>query len=62
MSEDTYPPGTIRGPFQSSPGNPWQWQACLRLDTGLVYEWGKTKEEVMTNIQKTKEFYRGKRF
>ena len=43
-----FPAGTIRGPFESSKGNPMPYQACYRLESGeWVYFFGKTAEGVV---------------
>ena len=57
-TEDTAPkfkpatPGEVRGPWRSSPGNPWPWQAAYYTGNGWVYSHAMTAAKA---LKQTKE-------
>lgn len=54
MSYVPPPPGTLKV-LRSSPGNPMQWQALLRLPTGWVYFHAGTAREALRKAQDFKD-------
>ena len=57
MPKYTPPPAwTIRGPLQSSPGNPYPWQYALYLPNGTwAYAFGKTPAEAKKGIEEQQD-------
>lgn len=48
MSFTPPPAGTVRGPFESSPGNPQRYQACYRtIRGGWAYAFAGTPTEAL---------------